>query len=167
MQLYDSNEYRASKDWPYAISAGCVVYREVDGQIQALLLKRTPDHSYNMTNKDTYNLPKGHVDLTERLDQAAQRETEEEAGCESEITTYLGAHIRSFLLPKYQVPNEKTTHYFAAVWKRDLDTIDSEHDEKVWVSIEKAKKLLGQPNPKGEDEFITRLEKFLELTRAS
>ncbi|MDQ5913195.1 MAG: hypothetical protein QG659_617, partial [Patescibacteria group bacterium] len=27
MKLYESGEYRASKDWPYAIAAGGIVYR--------------------------------------------------------------------------------------------------------------------------------------------
>lgn len=159
------NEYRATKNWPYAISAGCVVYRENSGGIEVLLLSRTPDHAYNNTSLDTYNLPKGHVDRTETLEVAALRETEEEAGVTAEITAYLGSSIRIFTHPVHEIENQKTTHYFAAKWLKDLPEIDGEHDGKEWVSLPEAIQLLSK-NPKQEDEIVKRLQDFLELKSA-
>lgn len=167
MQLYDVSEYRASKNWPYAISAGCVVYRESPRGIEVLLLGREPAHTHNTTKQRAFNIPKGHVSQDETLQQSAVRETEEEAGVTAEIKTYLGALQRHFLHPVHKVKNEKTIHYFAAEWQKDLPVMDSEHDDKVWVLLNEAEKLLGPPNPKDEDEIIRRLKHFLELTDAS
>lgn len=164
MQLYDVDEFRASERWPYAISAGCVVYRHGEG-LEVILLKREPSHSHNITEKPTYNLPKGHVDFNEALEEAAVRETAEEAGVEAEAQTYLGAKFWDITHPVHKIHVEKTVHYFAAQWKADLESIDTEHDEKVWVSLDDAEKLLGPPNPKGEDEIIRRFQKYLELTK--
>lgn len=159
--MYESNEYRASKKWPYAISAGCVVYRENNGKIEILLLKRKPSHSFNVTDVDTYNLPKGHVARDETLEQTAKRETSEEAGCEVEIKTYLGTKVWDLIHPVHKIHVQKTAHFFAAQWLKDLDSMDVEHDEKIWVSVGEALKLLGAPNPKGEDEMVKRLLDFL------
>lgn len=164
MKLYEANEYRATKKWPYAISAGCVVYRYNNSVAEVLLLKREPTHSHNVTKVPTYNLPKGHVDFGETLEQAAARETNEEAGVEVEIQTYLGSKFWNLTHPVYGVATQKTVHYFAALWEADLEDIDTEHDEKVWASIDDAIQLLGEPNPKGEDELVQRLQTFLELT---
>ena len=164
MKFYESNEYRASKKWPHALSAGCVVYREENGAIEILLLKRNAHHPNNPGQSQvSYNLPKGHLDIGEAPEAAALRETEEEAGCSGEIETYLGAFLRSFVHPKFNIQNEKTVLFFAMRWQRDLDAIDNEHDERVWVSISDAPKLLDGTDSRGEGAVICRLEEFLEL----
>ncbi len=162
--MYEGQEYRASKSWPYAISAGCVVYRQKNDEIEVLLLKRQSGHSYNHVPGDSYNLPKGHIDFGETPTQTAERETVEEAGCRVEIKTYLGSVERDFIHPFHKNRNIKTILFFAAKWVEDVDEIDQEHDVKVWVSVKEAMKLLAKPNPKGEDEIVKRLQKFLELT---
>lgn len=161
--MYESNEYRASKNWPYAISAGCVVYRPSKDGFEVLLLKRGAGHPANRMNGDQFNLPKGHVEFDETIEQTAARETAEEAGCEVKVVTYIGSKFWDITHPIYKVHVEKTVHYFAAEWQKDLEGIDSEHDETVWASLDEAEKLLGKPNPKGEDEIVKRLKKFLEL----
>lgn len=163
MKLYDVNEFRASEKWPYSVSAGCVVYRKSQSGTEVLLLRREPTHSHNYSTEPSYNLPKGHVAFDETLLTAAERETEEEAGVEVDIQTYLGTKFWDTVHPFHGVNVKKTVHYFAALWKNDLPGIDDEHDEKVWVSPDEAEKLLGKPNPKGEDEIIKRLKDFLEL----
>lgn len=165
MKLYATNEFRASKDWPYAISAGCAVYREDKGGLEVLLLKREATHSHNPTQEVSYNLPKGHVEFDETIVQAAERETNEEAGVSIHVQTYLGTKFWDTVHPVHHVNVQKTVHYFAALWESDLPSMDAEHDEKVWVSIEEAERLLGAPSPKGEDEIIGRLQQFLERTK--
>ena len=85
MQSKDIFEYRATKDWPYAISSGCVVYRYVGDELQVLLLKRAagdfPELSDN--DRDTFHLPKGGVERRETLEQTALREITEETGLRS------------------------------------------------------------------------------------
>lgn len=168
MKFYESGEYRATKDWPYAISAGCVIYRYDNDDVTVLLLTRnnkTNSWGRNGGQEISYHLPKGHCGLDEGLQQSALRESEEEAGVEAEIITYLGARSDDFVHPNTQLQTHKTIHYFAALWQKDLENKDDEHDDVVWVSLEEAGKLLGPPNPKGEEEAIERLKEFLELTK--
>lgn len=165
MKLYN-NEYRATKNWPYAISAGTVVYRIKDGKTEVLLLKRKAGDFPHLRDGhlDTYHLPKGHVSIGETLEQTALRETAEEAGCEVVLTTYLGTRLHQYT--EYNgIIQDKTIHYFAGEWRKSLSGHDSEHSETTWVPLSEAAKLLGDTNPKKEHEIITRLEKFLELTK--
>lgn len=167
MQPDDLKEYRATKLWPYHISAGCVVYRLKDGRVEVLLLSRDqasdPQSAGGLPT--SYHLPKGTVNVNETLAEAAARETNEEAGVEVEIGAYIGSSLNNFNSPVSEMKIEKTTLYFAAQWQKDVDQMDSEHDGRVWTSIDKAEELLGQPNPKGEDEVIRCFKKYLELTR--
>lgn len=166
MLLYESNEFRATKDWPYAISAGCVVYRVKDGKISVLLLRRLQkSDTWSAGDQEfSHHLPKGHVGFEESLTAAAKRETEEESGCEVQIKSYLGSITWDILHPKAKIPVVKTVHYFVAKYVDDAQAMDKEHDAKVWVPIDEAEKLLGKPNPKGENEIIKRFKKYLELT---
>lgn len=162
MQLYQSGEYRASKEWPYAICAGCVVYRHSADGYEVLLLFMKKADSAGAAQQE-YHLPKGHMDIGETLEQAALRETSEEAGVSATVQTYLGTRFWAVQHPVHKIQVEKTVHYFAAKWQADLEFMDDEHDGKEWVSLDKAEQLLGAPNPKGEDEIIRRLKTFLEL----
>jgi 8-oxo-dGTP pyrophosphatase MutT (NUDIX family) len=170
MKFYDDGEYRASKDWPYAIAAGCVVYRQTGSTCEVLLLSRDYDHdaySAGDTNRPSYHLPKGHVKISESLEAAAIRETAEEIGAQVELSTYLGSLHHVFNHPRERNTNDKTIHYFAAQWRADSTKTDNEHDGREWVKLENAAALLGLPNPKGEDEIVNRLKKFLDLEHAA
>jgi len=168
MNLYESGEYRASKQWPYAVSAGCVVYRGSGQSLEVLLLPR--DASKNKWGRSggqavSYHLPKGHVHIDETLTQAALRETAEEAGVEARVITYLGTRQDIFRHPNTAIDTDKLVHYFAAEWVGELPVKDDEHDGVIWVEPEEAMKLLGKPNPKGEDVLITRLLEALQVMR--
>ena len=165
MDLYDTNEFRATSKWPYAVCSGCIVYRVTDKVAEVLLLKRDAQNNRTEENFLTYHLPKGHVAFNESLPQAAIRETLEEAGCTVESQTYLGALQKQYV---YKDKNfSRTFHFFAALWKNDVSAIDQEHDSKIWIPIDEAETLLAAPNPKGEDEVVIRLKRYLELTNAS
>lgn len=167
MKLYESNEYRATKAWPYAIAAGCVVYRMLKGKVEILLLKRAAGQFPHLRDGhiDSYHLPKGHVVIGETLEQTAIRETAEEAGVIVEIQTYLGSRSNKYFDQKVQ--QDKSVHYFAGLWQNDLEGIDDEHSETLWLSFEDALKYIGTHNPKREDLVVERLRKFLELTDAT
>lgn len=170
MNFYqDSGEYRATTQWPYAIAAGCVVYRRVNSGVEVLLLERLGGHPNGPSaTKNTYNLPKGHVAIGEPLEATAQRETEEETGAQVLLQTYLGSITHDFIHPRFKMHNIKDTHYFAAVWQADTQTMDTEHDAKKWLPLADAEKLLADPEARrGEDEVIRRLRTYLELTRAA
>lgn len=166
MKFYESGEYRATAKWPYHISAGCIVFRKNAGSDEVLLLIRNPGSYPGAALNDvaSYHLPKGTVSINESIKAAAERETEEEAGCDVQVLGYLGSidGEREFVLRG--ITTNKVTHYFAAVWKADSSEIDNEHDDKVWMSLNEAEKQLAKPNPKGEDEIVRRLKKFLEVS---
>src|SRR4051812_6348906 len=105
MQFYDSGEYRASKKWPYAISAGCVVYRPQEETTEVLLLCREPHTTSWDGDTVTYHLPKGHAKINESLTDAAVRETQEETGNKVELITYLGALHHIFTDPRSGILN--------------------------------------------------------------
>ena len=165
MKLYESGEYRATKNWPYSIAAGCVVYKIEAGELEVLLLLRKAGEfpQFIDGNVDTYHLPKGHIKLNETVEQAAVRETAEEAGCQVKIQTYLGARVNQHI--DGGIPRDKIVHFFAAKWLRDLDSIDTEHSDKSWFNYKEAVRLIGKNNPKREDIVVKRLVDFLELTK--
>lgn len=168
MQLYNS-QYQATDSWPYAISAGCVVYRTKKNEVEVLLLKRNPGHANAPDSKDfTYMLPKGHVAIGEPIEAAAQRETEEEAGVKVVLQTYLGSQVHEFKHPRHLMKNRKTTHYFAGLWQNDMKPMDSEHDASEWMKLNEALEKLSQTTPERKEyEIVKRLEEFLELTHAA
>ncbi len=165
MKMYNTNEFRATAQWPYAVCSGCVVYRKNKDNIEILLLERTAENDMTAEDFVTYHLPKGHVKFTETLIDAAIRETLEELGCKVQLQTYLGAIQKEYVFKG--INYNRTFHFFAAEWQKDVAHIDEEHDSRLWVGLEDAQKLLGPPNPKGEDELIERFTKFLELESAS
>ena len=167
MKLYSTSEYRSSKEWPYAVSAGCVVYRMTRGKLEILLLRRAAGHFKNLqdSRSDTYHLPKGHLHIGKTLEETALRETEEEAGVVVELETYLGACTNAYY--DFDMNLEKTIHYFAGRWLKDLPSMDGEHSDKRWVTLGETKKLLGTKNRKREDLIVARLKGFLELTHAA
>lgn len=164
MKLYESGEYRATKGWPYAIGAGCVVYRTNNKVTEVLLLLRRAGEFPHFIdgNVDSYHLPKGHMGMNETVAQTAQRETEEEAGCRVLLQTYLGARVHQY--EDAGIKRDKIIHYFAGEWQEDVQGMDDEHSERVWVPLKEATKLVGGSNPKREDSIIDRLRQFLEMT---
>ncbi len=168
MNTTHTDEYRATATWPYAISAGCVVYRRVDGVLHILLLKRAAGDFPQLLDgdKDTFHLPKGGVARNETLEQAALRETAEEAGVTVAIRGYLGSKINQWN-SHHGFRQHKTVHYFAGEWQRDLAAMDAEHSEKLWMPYQAAYDLLSkQANPKEEQRFVQHLHQFLELQGA-
>ena len=143
-----------NSDVPYSISSGCVVYKIEAGITQVLLLMR------DRKNIVSYHLPKGTVHIDESLEQASLRETAEEAGVKVDLTTYLGAKVYQYEFDgKYY---DKTFHYYAAKYIKDLGSMDNEHDGKVWIEIDDAAELLDKTSPdKKESIFVHRLKKFL------
>jgi 8-oxo-dGTP pyrophosphatase MutT (NUDIX family) len=105
------------------------------------------------------------VGLDERLDQAASREVAEEANCKTAIETYLGARVNQYV--DEGITRDKTVHYFAAKWQKDLSGMDDEHSDRLWCSLEDAIQKVGDKNPKREDIILNRLNDYLELTSAS
>lgn len=160
MQL-NWKEYRASKNNPYHVSAGCVVYKfDQDRLMFALLLRKK--ENWAEQSEDLWFLPKGTLERTETLEQCALRETEEESGLKVEITGYLGAINRKWTDIK-GLFRDKTTHFFLAKYLSDIGNWTSdEHDATQWFSAEQAIEKLNILRHKGEAEIATRAKEVLE-----
>lgn len=165
MNLYDANEYRATKNWPYAVCAGCLIYRVHGNEPEVLLLSRDADNEITAEDFLTYHLPKGHLRFDETLVEAAVREVREETGSLVEVETYLGALTKEYTYKDNRY--NRTFHFFAAKWIESVQDMDSEHDGSKWTKLREAEELLALPNPKGEDEIVRRFKRYLELTNAA
>ena len=150
-------EYRGTKDWPYHISAGGVVFRRNENSdIEVLILYR------NISGNRHYHLSKGTLHFDESLEDCARREVEEESGAKVEIVGYLGAMTDEYVSPRWKFLFNKTTHYFAMEFKELTRKHDFEHDGVEWLLIDEARSRLTETEPlKEEFIIIDRLKDFL------
>lgn len=143
-------EYRLTKDWPYHVSCGGVVYRSKNDELEIMLLV---DHNGN------FDIPKGTLNFGETLEACALRETKEESGQIAEITGYLGSALKEGIDHKTGSKISKAVHYFALKWISDTGVHDEEYSHIEWVTTEEAKAKLKASST----EIIERLEKFLRI----
>lgn len=69
-------------------SCGALVWRVVEGKLQFLLIKQ-------FAHKDSWGIPKGHIDEGETIEQCAVREVREETG----IDVVLGERLQNVVVP--------------------------------------------------------------------
>jgi 8-oxo-dGTP pyrophosphatase MutT (NUDIX family) len=138
---------------PRESSAGGVVIREYEGELQVAVIRPR--------GKTIWALPKGHVDGTERPEEAALREVREETGLEAELERPLG-EIRYF----YQFKGRrifKTVAFFLFRYRAgEIDQLDPsmrvEVDEGKWVRLADAHQLLAY---RGEKQIIATAQELL------
>jgi ADP-ribose pyrophosphatase YjhB (NUDIX family) len=158
-------QYGRTKDWPFHISSGGAVYKEIEGSRRYAVLYRKPgSHDKNSRqgyeNNESWNLPKGTLHHNETLEECTLREIKEESGLEAHILVYLGG-FQAAWTSHNGMDIDKVTHYFLCRWTDgDGSKMDSEHDELQWYSAEEAIQKLSQL-PKREDEIIRRAENFI------
>ena len=116
-----------------ATSAGGVVIRPADGQLEvALVHRRSPA---------LWALPKGTPDSGETLEETALRETREETGLEVEIEAPITS-IRYFFV-RGSTRFHKTVHFFLMrPTGGSPDDHDAEFDEVRWLPVGEALALL-------------------------
>lgn len=116
-----------------ATSAGGVVVRTVDGELEvALVHRRSPR---------LWALPKGTPDSGETLEETAVRETREETGLEVEIQAPIAA-IRYFFV-RGTTRFHKTVHFFLMRATGGApEQHDAEFDDVRWVPLHEALALL-------------------------
>jgi len=148
------------------MSSGGVVYKNEDEYLFAVL-ERKPSNQMNQSDRSTFHLPKGTLEPGETLEQNAEREIAEEAGCDVELRAYLGTTVHAlrretFPPARNREGNEITINYFVAKYLNDTaEGIDHEHDAVLWLNADEAiAKLEGYW--KHEDEFIRRALKWVQ-----
>jgi ADP-ribose pyrophosphatase YjhB (NUDIX family) len=141
------------------ISAGGVIWRrlESDDRIEVVLVRPA--------GRDTWVLPKGHVEPGEAVKDAAMREAREESGLQVVIGERLGDV--SYVYSWHDRPGIQPVRIFKRVYfylmeaeGGDLSAHDAEIAEAAWVDLEEAPH---QATHKSERELLTKARKILKV----
>ena len=133
------------------VSAGGVVYRQVDDRIEIILCGRDVD--------GTWGLPKGRVDTGESLEETALREVREETGLEVQLVEKIGVIDYWFSLPDTGIRCHKYVHhYLMMVTGGNISDHDWEYDRVEWFPVEKSLRTLTHKN---EVEILARARSII------
>lgn len=125
-------------------SAGGIIYKKEDGQ--TLWLVRKPKGNPGYQGNLGWTLPKGWIDEGETVEQAALRETAEEAGIKARIISPLPV-LKIFYTNKEGEKVAKSINYFVMEWLEDLkEGFGEETSEVRWVGPAEAVDLLVHQN---------------------
>ncbi len=112
-----------------AVSAGGVVVKRTDGQLQVALV--------GDTQRDTWYLPKGGLAKGETIEEAALREVREETGLEVRSVRPLRSIEYWFYTRGARI--HKTVHYFLMeAMGGDFSRRDMENDRAAWFDLDRA-----------------------------
>lgn len=93
---------------------------------------------------DKYTLVGGHIELGEKMEDALRREVKEETGLDIFDTKFI--HYQEFIFDKVFWKKRHFIFFdFAAKTKSTNVKLDSEAQEHIWVSLQKALKLPIEP----------------------
>src|SRR5689334_25062089 len=124
-------------------SAGGVVYRELSGRIEVVIIAVGPNNRWQ--------LPKGLVDKNEKPELTAVREAREEGGVTSEVVAHIDTIEYWFagLENGIRVRFHKRVHFYLMRYvSGDTKDHDFEVNEARWVPIEDAAAQLEFDNEK-------------------
>jgi 8-oxo-dGTP pyrophosphatase MutT (NUDIX family) len=135
------------------VSAGGVVYRRVDHDIEVVLASRR-----TRRGDIAWGLAKGGIEDTESLEDAALREVLEETGYTAEIEASLGDTRYFYVWEDTRI--SKTVHFFLMrCTGGDPENRDDEMEEIRWFPLQRALKRAAY---RGEREVLARAAEMLE-----
>jgi ADP-ribose pyrophosphatase YjhB (NUDIX family) len=145
------------------ISAGGVIWRrqERDNRIQVVLVRPA--------GRETWVLPKGHVEAGEAVKDAAVREAREESGLQVTPGDRLGdvSYVYSWHdrpgLPAVRI-FKRVYFYLMQARGGDLSAHDAEIAEAAWVNLEEAPQ---RASHKSERELLIKAHAILEPSHAA
>ena len=140
-------EYRLTKEWPYHVSCGGIVYRSKGDELEVMML---------VHHDGSFDIPKGTLHFGETLEACALREVKEESGQITEITGYLGSRLDEGVDKNSSAKISKATHYFALKWLSDTGIHDDEYDRIEWARPDEAQNKLKASSA----EIVGRLVEF-------
>ena len=121
------------------VTAGAVVHRQQNGEIQYLLLESTNKGNF-------WGFPKGHVEGNETLEETAHREIKEETSLDLPIDTSFNVYT------EYDLPNgnhKQMTLYTAEVPEPEALHLQAEEIENAgWFNYDEARQRLTYNNLK-------------------
>jgi|WetSurMetagenome_2_1015567.scaffolds.fasta_scaffold339760_2 8-oxo-dGTP diphosphatase len=119
------------------VSAGGVVFRQQGDQVDVALILVAPNLRWQ--------LPKGTVNLDEKIEQAALREVREETGIQAELLNLLERIEYWFYATRegHRVRFHKFVHFYLMRFiSGDVNDHDHEVEEARWVDINEAIDML-------------------------
>ena len=140
---------------PVERSAGAVIFRKDKGKIFYLLLYYP---SGSKTKKDYWDLPKGHIEKGEKLEETAQREVKEETGLKDiEFIEGFKETIKYFFKIGEKTILKFVTFYLVKTKEKEVK-ISDEHTGFQWLPYKKAIEQLTFKNAK---EILTKANNYL------
>jgi 8-oxo-dGTP pyrophosphatase MutT (NUDIX family) len=134
------------------ISAGGVVYRRSDDEIEIVLASRR-----TRRGQLAWGLAKGGIEDEESMEDAAVREVREETGLLAEIEASLGETRYFYVWENVRI--RKTVHFFLMRHTGgDIDDRDDEMEEIRWFPLERALKRAAY---RGERDVLVRAAELL------
>jgi 8-oxo-dGTP pyrophosphatase MutT (NUDIX family) len=134
------------------ISAGGVVYRRDDDEIEIVLASRR-----TRRGQLAWGLAKGGIEGDESMEDAAIREVREETGLLAEIEASLGETRYFYVWENVRI--RKTVHFFLMRHTGgDVDDRDDEMEEIRWFPLERALKRAAY---RGERDVLVRAAELL------
>jgi 8-oxo-dGTP pyrophosphatase MutT (NUDIX family) len=128
---------------PREVSAGGVVVRDVKGLLQVAVIKPR--------GRNSWALPKGHVDPGETPAQAAQREVLEETGLKATLEADLGTIQYVYQFRGKRIFKQVTFFLFRFV-DGEIGSLEEkmriEVDEAKWIPLADAPQTLSYPGEK-------------------
>ena len=117
-------------------SSGAFIFHHSKGKLSFLLLQR---------KNSSWDLPKGHVERGETLEETAMREIFEETGLKPKIVSGFSVST-SYKFKREGKPIDKRVIFFLAESSTSKVKVSEEHSGYKWVSPDKAKPLIGHKN---------------------
>jgi 8-oxo-dGTP pyrophosphatase MutT (NUDIX family) len=134
------------------VSAGGVVYRRTDDDIEVVLASRR-----TRRGDLAWGLAKGGIEPGETKEEAAIREVREETGMTAEIEADLGDTKYMYVWEDVRI--RKTVHFFLMRHTGgDVDDRDDEMEEVRWFPLDRAMKRAAY---RGERDMLTRAADLL------
>lgn len=133
-------------------SAGGLVVDGLDREIQVVALIRT----VNRGGRTRWTVPKGHIEIGEKPEQAAIREIAEETGIYGEVLAPLGVSEYWFRAQDRMV-HKTVHHYLLRFVHGELCTDDHEVDEVAWVPLHELESRLAHTDERELGQVAARL----------
>jgi 8-oxo-dGTP pyrophosphatase MutT (NUDIX family) len=135
------------------VSAGGVVYRLHNGEIEILLI-------HDRFGKIT--LPKGHQEAGETIEQTALREIEEETGVVGEIVTKIDTITYEFIHPEKGQIEKSVTYYVVKTEAGHISPQLEEINEVGWYMVEQAIEIHAAKGYDNNQSILTEAIKYIK-----
>lgn len=151
-----TNQNKESKTRPMALTVKSVI---VNNKKEVLLLKRSKDS----LNPGKWDLPGGHLEEDETIEESIKREISEETGIEIEVGEIINAVEFDKGMKQFQ--EEKRGLRYICYHKSGDVEISDEHEDFAWLPIDEAIEKLSDEDgfEKEKKETLKKAKEVVEL----